>query len=87
MSGVWITFKPSMFRGKARKTRIWEVWTIAEDVQLGEVRWYSPWRKYCFFPYGGTVWEQDCLRVLAEFIETQTREHKRRQHVLSQTEA
>jgi len=44
--------------------------------RIGSVYWYNPWRKYCFFPAPGTVYEQDCLRDIADFVETETKRHR-----------
>jgi hypothetical protein len=60
------------------KTCIWKVTTVEGTQLLGEVRWYSPWRKYAFFPRAGTLYEQDCLRVIANMIEQKTAEHRSR---------
>lgn len=70
----WIRFN-EMRRSASGRTRIWHV--VSLDGQLlGEVHWFSRWRKYAFFPHPGTVFEQDCLRELATFCERQTAEHK-----------
>ena len=29
--------------------------------RLGTIRWYGPWRQYCFFPEPDTVWSAGCL--------------------------
>jgi len=63
------------------KTKAWGVFTndaIADC--LGMIRWYSKWRKYCFFPSDDTVFEQECLRDIASFIEEKTKDHKRNLH-------
>lgn len=73
---VWIGFSPNV-RGLKAKTDTWEVWSLDEANHLGQVRWYSPWRKYCFFPGHDTVWEQDCLRFVAEFVESETEKHRK----------
>jgi hypothetical protein len=73
----WVKFtdeRPSM----SGKTKGWHVRTIGGGVLLGYVFWRAPWRKYVFAPIADTIYEQDCLRDIAEFIETQTKEHKRR---------
>lgn len=44
------------------------------SAQLGEIRFYSRWRKYAFFPYEGTLYEEDCLRDIAAFCELVTKE-------------
>jgi hypothetical protein len=73
---VWVSFKLNDRRLKA-KTDTWEVWSLDEASHLGQIRWYAPWRKYCFFPAGECVFEQDCLRHVAEFIESETTKHRK----------
>jgi len=34
---------------------------------LGTIKWYAQWRKYGFYPENGTVYENICLREIAEF--------------------
>lgn len=75
MTGPWLTFK-LQDRRDGRKTDIYEVWTIAEDQRIGMVAWYTPWRKYCFAPTEGTVWDPYCLREIADFVEILTQKHK-----------
>ena len=60
-----------------RKTRIFMVNSTESGDLLGQVRWYAPWRKYCFYPTQGTIFEQVCMRDLSDFIETKTKEHKK----------
>lgn len=28
---------------------------------IGWIRWYGPWREWCFLPCEGTVWSATCL--------------------------
>jgi len=57
------------------KTKVWAV--LSKDGgQIGTVCWYGPWRKYCFVPMDGTVFEQVCLREIAQFCENATRQHR-----------
>jgi hypothetical protein len=35
---------------------------------LGYIRWYSPWRQYCFFPHSDTVYSAGCLNDINNFI-------------------
>jgi len=58
-----------------RKTKIFEVITKAR-LGLGIVKWHSAWRKYCFFPAEGTIYEEDCMRDIANFMEHVTRIYK-----------
>jgi hypothetical protein len=81
VADVRITFQLND-RSLGKKTDVWEVWRRNEaslrlTSHAGQVRWHSPWRRYCFFPSAGTVWEQDCLRSIAEFIESETAKHRK----------
>ena len=57
-------------------TKIWEVNT-KKDIPLGHIKWYSPWRKYCFFPIAGTVYASSCLDDIAQFIWQEMKERRR----------
>ena len=71
----WIKFVLVDLRD-SRKTKVWAVLTIDGRTNLGAVSWYSPWRKYGFSPNPQTVFEQDCLRKIADFCELQTNAHR-----------
>lgn len=61
------------------KTQRWAVQKKAPDwTQLGIIKWYSGWRKYAFFPFDGSVYENDCLKDIANFIEIQMRARKQK---------
>jgi hypothetical protein len=59
-----------------RKTATWAV--ANGDYILGYVRWFAKWRKYAFYPRDDeqTIYEQACLRDIANFIENLTKEYK-----------
>lgn len=66
------------------RTWIWEVVTKDDSEKeahgglfLGEVKWFGRWRGYAFFPRdcGFTAFEHRCLREIADFIESRTKEH------------
>lgn len=69
-SNPWVLFENERHT-KSRLTRIWDVNT-REGNPLGDVRWFAAWRRYVFVPMGGTLYEEDCLRTIAEFCERQT---------------
>jgi hypothetical protein len=64
-------------RASARKTDSWEVWSLGDARHIGRVAWHSRWRRYCFFPSSGLAMEQDYLRGLAEFVESETERHRK----------
>lgn len=71
----WIEFILSY---KGEKTSVWFVSNAETKEKIGYVKWYGPWRKYCYFPIDQTVYEQDCLRDIANFIENATKEHRQK---------
>lgn len=58
------------------KTKVWLVCAKADGGLLGAIRWFGRWRKYSFYPENGTVYEQDCLWDIADFVAQRTVEHK-----------
>lgn len=59
------------------KTRIWHVVNVMrpEDDCIGIVRWRGAWRKYVYY-CDSSFYDWDCLRLIADFIERVTLEHK-----------
>ena len=76
MKDAHLIFVPT-FTKKSRKTFIWEVGSKKGSQVLGTIQWYAPWRRYCFFPTTGTLFDAECLREIATFCETATAEQKR----------
>ena len=70
----WICF---VLIKEGEKTNVWYVVTSEGHKTLGEIKWFSRWRKYAFFPMAETVYENDCLKDIAEFIEIQMRARRR----------
>lgn len=66
-------------RSDSGKTHRWEVVAKDGQVTLGAVSFFGRWRKYSFFPRNDTIFEQTCLRDIAQFCEDQTREQRRSQ--------
>jgi hypothetical protein len=60
-----------------RVTRIWAV--NSGLATLGDVRWYSYWRRFVFEPktrWHQVVFDASCLREIADFCEEQTLKHR-----------
>lgn len=72
MPQPWIRF--TVMEVPARLTKCWHVVTRSGET-IGSVSWFGRWRKYAYFPIN-SVYEEDCLREIASFIETKTREHR-----------
>lgn len=73
--GTHIWFRNKM-QAEGRKTRTYDVVAKQEGTFLGRIRWHSSWCKYVFEPIQGTIYEETCLRDIAEFCETKTKEYK-----------
>ena len=50
------------------KTERWECKNARNGTVLGEVKWYGPWRQYCYFPIVQAVYSNGCLKDIAHFI-------------------
>ena len=61
----------------ARKTEVYNVRTKSGGSSLGQIKWYSPWRQYCFYPSPSCVFNVGCLGDISAFIGELTAERKR----------
>ena len=71
----WINF---VLLKEGKKTNVWEIVTKNGAETLGLIKWFPSWRKYALFPYKNTVYENDCLKDIAEFIEQQMKLRKQK---------
>ena len=69
----WIEFEHYPPK-KDKKTSLWIVKAKEGGVSLGLIKWYGAWRTYAFFPANDTIYEDDCLRDIAQFIEDRMHE-------------
>ena len=69
----WVEFVEINVEGK--KTKTFKV-TTKDGYRIAEIKWYSPWRQYCFFPEGNALFNIDCMRDISEFI-TQLMEERK----------
>jgi hypothetical protein len=44
---------------------------------LGTVKWYGPWRQYCFFPSPECVFNTGCMNDICSFIKKLMEERKK----------
>ena len=82
MEVKYIEFSHRPRPSKSGKTQIWLLMTDAHVSDygdlLGEVRFHGPWRRYVFYPERDTLYEQDCLRKIADFCEDQTKKLRKK---------
>lgn len=53
---------------KGRKTPIYHINSLRSQDEIGQIKWYGAWRKYCFFPNGDTVWDKKCLDSVCDWL-------------------
>lgn len=78
----WIKFSIQPLSLK-RKTDIYQIKTKDGDLLLGDIRWYVPWRKYCFYPCASTIFETQCLSDIIAFINYLMEERKKAKNAVS----
>jgi hypothetical protein len=59
-----------------KKTYDVEVNSVHEGSRLGIIKWYSNWRCYVLYPDWQTIWSDDCLQELKDYITMLNREHR-----------
>lgn len=71
----------------APKTR--RVWVVNkhDDTCLGNIGWFGRWRRYAFYPNDGTLFEQDCMRDIANYIEEMTKQHREKAPVTREAQS
>lgn len=67
----WIEF---ILMDDTGKTNRWQVVTKEGNIVLGSVHWFGRWHQYSFFPLPDTAYERQCLRDIADFCETVTKQ-------------
>ena len=67
MESKYLTFKK--YEMNKKKTLIWKVSSKRNDERLGFIKWYAPWRQYCFYPVALTIFNKGCLADIQKFIE------------------
>ena len=59
-----------------RKTPIYHIISKHSESEIGIVKWYGAWRKFCFFPNGETIWDTNCLIEVISFIDNLNKKYK-----------
>lgn len=54
------------------KTKTWKVQNRENLTILGTISWFGRWRKYVFEPLADMVFEETCMRDIAQFIQQET---------------
>ena len=62
----YLISSPIKFTGK---TWVYEIVSKSSHQVLGLVKWYGPWRQYCFHPEPDTVFNWLCMDQITHFVE------------------
>jgi len=63
--------------GYTGKTEVYDVLSKSSDFVLGHIKWYAPWRQYCFMPSPNCVFNVGCMADIGKFIVELMEERKR----------
>jgi hypothetical protein len=70
----FLSFQETVDTNQEKKTKTW--WVIGHEHRLGYVKWYSPWRRYVFFPQEGDLFDAGCLVEISNFLRSETDKQK-----------
>lgn len=59
------------------KTLRWAVQNIRTGEWFGWIKWHGAWRRYCFFDKEASLYDDDCLRMIADFLKQANEEHRK----------
>ena len=59
-----------------KKTKLIGIVNKHHEEVIGEIRWFSRWRQYCFYPYPNTIWNITCLTDVNSVIKDLMDERK-----------
>lgn len=60
--------------GDTGKTKIFSV--VSNKINLGKIKWFSNWRRYCFYPNHDTLFDCNCINQISEFIQLEMNKRK-----------
>lgn len=59
-----------------RKTPMYHIWSKTSLSDIGIIKWYGAWRKFCFFPIEDTIWDSKCLSNIIEFLDKINKDYR-----------
>ena len=72
--------KDSAYRDPKGKTICIIIYNKHSDEELGYIEWYEAWRQYCMMTKDDIVFNSQCLKDIAEFMDNLMRIHKQNNH-------
>ena len=71
-NGKYITISKTS-QTASGKTFVWTVYSHG-GIALGEIKWFGQWRKYSFWPFNYTTWDNNCLNEVVAFMDKAMKE-------------
>ena len=68
------------------KTRLWSCHNKKGNDELGIVKWYPVWRRYCYFPTAQAVYSAGCLNDIQNFIGKEMQRHREATRLLEEAD-
>lgn len=70
---IYVEFSPH-YLGPGKLTKAWHVVGRGSRTILGEIKWYTHWRRYVFHPAitHQCIFDARCLEVITAFLDEQT---------------
>ena len=65
-----------LLKKQPKKTKLIGIVNKHHEEVIGEIRWFSRWRQYCFYPYPNTIWNITCLTDVNSVIKDLMDERK-----------
>ena len=65
--GTYITFEK-------RRWDYWEIYSIKDGTNIGNIEYYKKWNKICFYPCNDTLYSDICLDDISQFIKDRNKE-------------
>jgi hypothetical protein len=50
--------------------KVYDVISKKNKLKLATIGYYNPWNQYCLITHGGTIWNNECLASVLEFMES-----------------
>lgn len=60
-------------------TKVWRVVSTQDGTLLGGIKWFTNWRRYCFYPLPDMIFDENCLWDIADFCSSETTSQKQDQ--------
>lgn len=57
-------------------TEVWSVFNPYRNEKCGEIRWHGAFRKYCFYPPDGFLYDEQCLADIAAWLKEKNAKHR-----------